>query len=388
VPALVDVVQQIRWQDVVDVLFLTFVLFRLTVWLRGTVALQVLAGMLLLAAGAFAAIQFGLFLTAYLLQALGAIATLVVVVIFRDEIRRALHQVNPFRLWRERVGRGGPRPTATIAEVLADSAFALARRRIGAILVVPDHDPLDEHLTGGVEVDARPSIEVLEALFVPASPLHDGATIIEAGRVARAGCFLPLSTSPSLPDTYGSRHRAAAGLSERCDAAVVVVSEERGQVTLFCRAEADQMTSGSALAARLSSGRAVRRTGRGARGARARLVDVLTLIGIFLLVVGAWYAVVGEPGSVVTHTVSVELRNVPQNLEADPPSPGRVAVHLRGPRTRLDGLGSGDVQAYIDLSDARPGARRRELVASAPAGVEITEIVPSTVLVRIRPRRR
>lgn len=384
--ALREVAEQLRWQDIADVLFLTFILFRLTLWLRGTVALQVLAGMLVLGIAAFAANQIGLLLTAYLLRALGAIATLIVVVVFRNEIRRALRRVNPLRFWRKRQSA----VTRAPAEILAQAAADLGRRRIGALLVLRNVDPIDEHLTGGVALDAQPSVELIESIFQPSGPLHDGATIVEDGKVARAGCFLPLSTSLSLPDSFGSRHRAAAGLTEVCDASVVVVSEERGEVTLFTGHAVERIADASTLEERLRAVGAVReRAPGGASGhrARARLFDVLALIGIFLLVVGAWYAVVGEPGTVVTYTVSIELRNVPENLEVDPPQPDRAAVHLRGPRTQLDAIRSSDVQCWVDLSGAKPGRRRRPLEASAPSGVEITEIVPPAVVVRVRPRR-
>jgi len=386
VPALESVAQQIRWQDIVDVLVLTFVLFRLTVWLRGTFALQVLAGMLVLAASAFAADQLGLLLTAYLLRALGAVATLVVVVVFRNEIRRALSQVNPLRLWRSRRADSTAHAPATTSEILAHGALELARRRIGALVVVRRGDPLDEHLTGGVGLDATPSVELLESIFHPSSPIHDGAAVVEGGRISRAGCFLPLSTSLSLPDGFGSRHRAAAGLTEVCDATVLVVSEERGRVSLVRGGVARVHDDVAALAAELAGpGDAERARTSGSR-LRARLFDAGTLIGIFLLVVGAWYAVVGEPSTVVTHTVSVELRNVPQDLQVDPPRPDRVAVHLRGPSTRLDGVRGTDIEVWVDLSGATAGRRRRQIEASGPPGVEITEIVPPVVTVRIRPR--
>ncbi len=389
-PTLHDVTQQIRWQDIVNVLVLTFVLYRLTLWLRGTVALQVLAGMLGLAVAAFAAGEVGLLLTAYLLQALGAVATLVVVVVFRNEIRRALHRANPVRLWRERRGGAGPRPLVSTAEILAAAAFELARLRRGALLVVPNHDPLDEHLTGGVTIDALPSVELIESIFHVTSPMHDGAAIVEEGRIARAGCFLPLSTSLGLPESFGTRHRAASGLTEVCDATVICVSEERGRVTLFAGRAVDPVADAAGLVARLrgtGAGTDSESTGAGLERRRTRTFNAAALVGIFLLVVAAWYTVVGEPGSVVTHTVSVELRNVPDNVEAEAPDPDRVAVHLRGPRTRLDALSGRDVQAWVDLSGARPGLSERPLEASAPSGVEIEEIVPSVMPVQIRPRR-
>ncbi len=383
-----EIFRQVRWQDVVDVAVLTFVLYRLYRWMRGTVAIQVLVGILMLAAAAFAASHLGLLLTAYLLQATGAVVTLVVVVVFREEIRRGLGRVNPVRWWRERSGAGSV--TAPIARLLADTAFGLARRRIGALVVVPGFDPLDEHLTGGVTLDAVPSPQLLESIFVTTGPMHDGAAVISGGRLRAAGCFLPVSSSSGLPDELGSRHRAACGLSEVSDAAVIVVSEERGVVSLVHRGAVTLVPDAAALVVRLGEietggSLSVPAAAHGHRRLQ-RLRDAAALVLIAALVVGAWWIVVGQPGTVVTRTVSIEVRDVPEALEADPPRPESVSVHLRGPRTRLDALTATDVQAWIDVGEASAGRRRYPLQASAPRGVEITEITPPSAVVHLRAR--
>ena len=378
----------VRWQDVADVLVLTFVLYRLYLWLRGTVAVQVLVGMLVVAAAAFAADQVGLMLTSYVLRGLGAVAAIAVVVVFREEIRRGLGRVNPIRWWRWRRGDPVVGRAPTFARAIAGAAFTLGQRKIGALIVVPGTDALDEHLTGGIDIDGVPSTELFEAIFHTTSPIHDGATVMRGGRIRRAGCFLPVSARADLPDHLGSRHRAALGLAERTDSAVVVVSEERGEVSLVNAGVIAPVTSADMLAARLvelrGSPAAAPVSVRGPAG-HHRVRGGIALLVVAALVIGAWWVVVGEPGTVVTRTVSVEMRNVPDALEASPPRPDRVAVHVRGPRTRLDALGSSDVQAWIDLADARPGRGRHRLEASAPAGIEITEIVPSEVMVRLRP---
>lgn len=378
----------VRWQDVADVLVLTFVLYRLYLWLRGTVALQVVIGMLVLAGAAVAADQVGLLLTSYVLRGLGAVATIAIVVVFREEIRRALGRVNPIRWRRALRGDAASGRPASFAGTIADAAFALGRRRIGALVVLPGTDALDELLTGGIDIDGVPSVELFEAIFHTTSPVHDGAAIMRGGRLRRAGCFLPVSARTDLPDHLGSRHRAALGLSERSDAAVVVVSEERGEVSLVNGGVIAPVTGADMLVARLvelrGSPAAAPVSVHGPVG-HHRVRDGIALLVVAALVLGAWWIVVGEPGTVVTRTVSVEMRNVPDELEASPPRPDRVAVHVRGPRTRLDALGSGEVQAWIDLGDARAGRSRHRLEASAPAGIEITEIVPAEVLVRLRP---
>jgi diadenylate cyclase len=375
-----DIRHQLRWQDIVDILVLTLVVFRVYTWLRGTMALRIGLGMLLLVGAAFAADELGLLLTAYVLQAIGAVATLVVVVIFRDEIRRALGRVSPLRWWRER--RAAPADRSVFAG-LARAIFALAQHRIGALCVLSRADRVDGHLTGGVALDALPSAELLEAIFHVKSPLHDGAAVITAGRVRLAGAFLPISTSPDIPDQMGSRHRAALGLTEHCDAVVVVVSEERGRVSLAAQSRfLPEPADAGALAESLS--RLMRHQAvHPAPEPRRRLGNALALFGSLALVLAAWYVVVAGPGTMVIRTVPVELRALPPDIQADPPRPQEVTVQVHGPRTLIGELAATDVTAWVELGDARLGTRRARVQAEAPAGFRVVKIAPPQVSVRL-----
>jgi uncharacterized protein (TIGR00159 family) len=377
-----DIVQHLRWQDIVDILVLTLVVFRAYTWLRGTTALRIGLGMLLLVGTAFAADEIGLLLTAYVLQALGAVATLVVVVIFRDEIRRALGRVNPLRWWRDR--RAATADRSAYAP-LARAVFALAQHRIGAILVLPREDSVDGHLTGGTALDALLSTALLEAIFHAKSPIHDGAAVIAEGRVRLAGAFLPISTAPDIPDQMGSRHRATLGLTEHCDAVVLAVSEERGRVSVAVQGRFQPVPADTGALTqcldRLMGNRAahagsepLHRTGNG-----------LAFLASLALVVTAWYVVVAGPGTVVTRTVPVELRDLPAEIDAEPPRPQEVSIQVHGPRTLLGELGDGDVTAWVDLAGARPGVRRVAVQAEVPAGFRVVEIAPRHVAVRLRP---
>jgi diadenylate cyclase len=219
-----------RVRDVVDVLFVAYAVYRLLLFLRGTRALQVGQGLLLLALVYFAVERLGL-VTAYtLLDRSIPSLLLVVVVIFQGDIRRALMRVGnqPF-FFRWRRGE----ETGAVDEVVR-AAGQLAERRIGALIVFERDAALDDFVSHGIVIDAAVSSELLYTLFLPAyeSPLHDGAVVIRAARVWKAGGVLPLTANPSLDSSLGTRHRAALGLSEETDAVVVVVSEERGQVSL------------------------------------------------------------------------------------------------------------------------------------------------------------
>jgi uncharacterized protein (TIGR00159 family) len=385
-----DTAQSMRWQDVVDIVLLTLVAWRMYAWLKGTVALQVAVGMLTIVVAAFVATDVGLVLTAYVLRAIGAVALLMTVVIFKDEIRRALGRASPLRWWRERRALPTASGVPSVYSPLAEGLFELSRKKIGALVVVPRRDPLDEWLTGGTEIDANVTPELLEALFHTASPVHDGAVVVDGSRLRLAGAFLPLSTTTALPQSHGTRHRAAVGLTEKCDALALAVSEERGEVSLSQNGEiAAVPPSAAALARRLDDlVREPRRAARAGRrkGKRRRELfrDMLVRVVIFAGVIAAWHSVAGEAtrSSVIVKSVPVELRDVPPGLDFDAPKPNEVQVVLRGPRRLLMDLDPGDVHASIDLSGLQSSAPvDLPVKASGPSGITIVRTMPAKVQV-------
>src|SRR5262249_6337564 len=154
-----------------------------------------------------------------------AVSVLVIVVIFRDEIRRALTRASPLRLLVMR--REGPPPEHPELPPLAETLFALARRRLGALVVVPRRGSIKDLVTVGVAVDAVRTGPLVEAIFQKPSPLHDGAVVVSGDKILKAGALLPLAEQ-ELPLPIGTRHAAAVGLAEVSDALVIAVSEERG----------------------------------------------------------------------------------------------------------------------------------------------------------------
>lgn len=217
-------------RDLVDVGVVAYAVYRLLLFLRGTRAVQVGQGMLLLGAVYFVAQRLGL-VTAYtLLDRFLASFLLLVVVIFQGDIRRALMRVGnrPF-LFRWRRGE-----ESNAVEEVVQAATLLAERKLGALVVFEREAALDDFVAQGTVLDAAVTSELLYTIFLPAfeNPLHDGAVIIKSARVWKAGGFLPLTNSASLDRTLGTRHRAAIGISEETDAVVVVVSEERAKVSL------------------------------------------------------------------------------------------------------------------------------------------------------------
>ena len=151
-----------------------------------------------------------------------------VFIVFQDDIRRALTQVGTGPLFspRERVAQG------QAVEELIKALTYLASRRVGALVILQNEVGLNQYIDVGTRLDAQVSKELVTSIFLPGAPIHDGALIIQRGRITAAGCFLPLTTNPNVSKTLGTRHRAAIGLTEETDAVAIVVSEEDGMISL------------------------------------------------------------------------------------------------------------------------------------------------------------
>jgi uncharacterized protein (TIGR00159 family) len=222
-----ETIRQIGPRDVVDVVVVAYLVYRMLLLIRGTRAIQILVGLAAVFVVFFIAEVFDLVTLHWLLSSVLSSLFLVVIVLFQAEIRRALSRVgkNPFGAYAGAAGE-------EIVEELARAANTLANRRIGAILVAERETGLSEYIEDGVKLDAKVSRDLIVSIFLPTSPIHDGALIVRRGRIVAAGCFFPLATDVDLARDLGTRHRAAIGISEESDAVVLVVSEERGEISL------------------------------------------------------------------------------------------------------------------------------------------------------------
>ncbi len=217
---------QMRWQDVVDILLVAFVIYHVILLVKGTRAMQMILGLGLVFLAMVISRRLELETINWIVGNFLSSFILVIIILFQSDIRRAL----------ARMGRGpffasGAEASQTLEEVVR-SAVSLASRMLGGLIVLERHMGLADYAERGTLVDARVSRELLVSIFQPPGPLHDGAVIISGDRIKAARCLLPLSTNPNLGRHLGTRHRAALGLSEESDAVCVVVSEERGRVSV------------------------------------------------------------------------------------------------------------------------------------------------------------
>jgi len=216
---------KLRWQDVLDILIVAYVIYRIAVLIRGTRTMQMVVG-LLVVAGAFVGSQLlGLFTLNWLLNNFLGSLFVILVVIFQSDIRRALTRVGTPTFLTGHV------TVASVAQELVNAAAWLSARRIGALIVLEQEVGLSDYVETGRMLQARLSPELLETIFMRGSPLHDGAVIISGEHVLAAACLLPLSTNPNVSLALGTRHRAAIGITEESDAVVIVVSEEDGTIS-------------------------------------------------------------------------------------------------------------------------------------------------------------
>jgi diadenylate cyclase len=226
VPGIANFIPSLRWQDVIDILVVAYVIYRIVLTIRGTRAVQMVLGLVVVGTAYVGSQMLGLFTINWLLNNFLGSLIIILVVIFQSDIRRGLTRVGSRPFFSFRPNTGG------IAEELAQAAGWLSAHRIGGLVALEQEVGLNEYIEAGRRVDARLSAELLETIFMPGSPLHDGAVIVKGDQVLAAACLLPLSGNPNVSRALGTRHRAAIGLTEESDALVIVVSEEDGLISL------------------------------------------------------------------------------------------------------------------------------------------------------------
>lgn len=211
-----------------DILVVTYLIYRILLLIRGTRAQQVLMGLGVIVVAFFASKFLGLNTLSWILDNFISSFLLIVIVVFQHDIRRGLSRVGR-RPFYDAAGYG---QGAFIIDELTRAAEAMAKDKVGAIVLVEREADLSELAETGIRVDARVSTGLLMQIFTPPGPLHDGAVILQGGRVAAASVFLSLTQNPRLDPTLGTRHRAAVGATEEVDAIAIVVSEERGKISV------------------------------------------------------------------------------------------------------------------------------------------------------------
>ncbi len=374
---------QFRLQDILDILIMSILIYQLYSWFRKSRAIQVLAGLGTITAIYFITRQAGLNMTSWVLQQLGTVVIVVIVVVFQNEIRQTLYR---FSRLRELVGVNSNQYSKGTADI-AEAVFSLAASRCGAIIVFQRNDPLDDQLSNGITLEALVSTPLLNSIFQDGTPLHDGAVIIRDERIIQAACLLPLSDSQHLPQHYGTRHRAAIGLTERTDAIVLVVSEERGEVSLAEAGELNTQQTAGQLTQRLQK-LLMPEGQQQKRSFISRIFsDLAPKTAILLGVTIIWLLLSTRQGEVALVPVPLTFHGIPKGMTLVRVSPEEVTVRLRS----TSGIGPSprqlDLTADLDLSETHEGHNSLKIPLSnvrVPPGMTVVGIEPATVRIWIR----
>lgn len=218
---------QITWKEILDFVLVSLVYYRLILLVKGTRAVPVMYGLVLVVLLYYFSSELGLTTLNWLLQNFLGSIFLVIIILFQADIRKGLAAVGTGGLFRRARG-----VHEKALEEIVRALTAMAQMRVGALIVIEKTVPLGDIGERGIPVRGEVTKELLMTIFHPGTPLHDGAVIIQGGSIVAAGCVLPLTTDPKLASQYGTRHRAALGISEETDAVVTVVSEERGSISV------------------------------------------------------------------------------------------------------------------------------------------------------------
>jgi diadenylate cyclase len=369
--------QSIRWQDVVDITLNSYILFRCYVIFRITNAFRILIGLALLWIFQRLAVSIGLIVTSWVIQGITAVAALIIIVVFRNEIRSVFQVKNIKTLfW------GLPQQSFhTPVQIIADSVMDLARKRIGALIVFPGKEDINEKIQNGILWDGAISKEMITSIFWEDNPVHDGAIIIEGDRIHEVGVILPLSHRQELPSYYGTRHRAAVGLAESTDSLVVVVSEERGTIQIVKGSVIMPVLKKDDLEKHLQQhlGLVVKDpSGQKKEKTELRIAAMVSVI----LITSVWLTITRGLDSLVTFEIPIEYMNRNPGMEILDASVNSIKIQLGGSGPLMRVLRPDHVRVKIDLGKSVVGQNIYTITnenISLPPGIILKSFDPAVV---------
>lgn len=378
----------VRWQSVVDFVVLTAALYILLRWAQQARALRVALMVLGLHAAALVSRHFDLVLTSWVLDGAAILAIVVLLLVFQAELRRFFMRLDSVLSWRTRTAsRLGEN-----SQAIARAAFHMAGAAVGALIVVVRRNAVTELVSDGITLEAAVSCEILEAIFQKTSPIHDGAVIVRGDRIVRAAAVLPLTERERVPSYYGTRHRAAMGLAERCDALVVVASEERGEVTLMEGHRIVRLDDGQKLAEMLEKLGAHPAAGMRSRLRQWLFANARVKFAALGVAAAIWSTSFLSTGTTVrTISVPVQFVSVPSGMDISAPSADRLDVQVRGSAWLMDSVTLTRLVASFSLRGARAGTLNlpvRNGNFSLPPGIVMERVSPDRISVRLAPRKR
>ena len=366
---------------------MTFLLYQLYSWFRGTRAIQVLLGLGVVTLIYFATRFLDLYMTSWVLQELGTVLIILIIVVFQNEIRQALYR---FSLLRHILDSSQETQHSQFQEI-AETLFRMAANKTGALIVFQCNESLQDLLTNGVIINSDISPQMLESLFYDGAPFHDGAALINNGRIEKAACHLPLSISPDVPQHLGTRHRAALGLSERSDAVVVAISEERGEVSLVTAGTFRRMNNPTELIMALDE-LLKSEAERPQVSLRQRFFsNLIPKAALLLGVCIFWVLITTRQGLITTTTAPVRLHGVPDDMVLLRTVPEDLTVQIKSMSSLAPPPSKLDLTVEIDASGISEGVtplRVNLANITVPSGMIITSVSSSSIKVTAEKKLR
>lgn len=382
-----DFSNRFRPADAADIAIIAVFLYSALVWFRETASRRIAMGVTAIMILYFVAVTFNLYLTSQVLHAGFAIVLIMLVVIFQDDLRRGFERLATMGAWRFRQ----PAPPPSELDTLVEVAFSLAEGKIGALMVVQGHDKLDRHIHGGIPLAAQISKPLLESIFDPHSAGHDGAVIIRGGTIDQFSAHLPISKNRSEIGHRGTRHAAALGISERCDALAIAVSEERGVVSIAQNGRIRAALSPADLKGCLEIFAADTFPVPKESWWKHYVVRHLPLkILALVLSVVAWVLFAYNPSTIErTFLVPIEYRNVPTGLVIGKNAPAETHVTLSGTEPAFRLLDPTGLTISVDLQGLNQGFHPvliDERHLTKPANLEVESIENRSIQLELQPR--
>ena len=374
-------ISSIRWQDFVDICVNSYILFRFYVLFRGTNVFRVLIGMTVLWFLQRIAISLGLIVTSWVVQGIVAVGAIIIIVVFRNEIRRVLQAKNlKSVLW------GFSYKSAfTPTEIIADSVFEMAQRKCGALIVFPGKQDLSDTVRGGTPWRGLITKEMITSIFWPDNPVHDGAAIVTGDQIRVVGAILPLSERDDLPSYYGTRHRAALGLAEATDALVIVVSEERGDILVAKGNRLREIKQKRTLEQKIEEHVGTAAVKKGAVRKERLEITAAALLSI-IFITGIWFSVSRGQDTLVSLDIPVDYINRKPGTEIFDTSVKSVSLVLSGSGALVKSITPDQVGVRLDLSKSVVGPNAFSITSdniSLPPGIILREVTPNEIAVLI-----
>ena len=367
----------IRWQDIVDILITSYILFRLYVLFKGTTTFRALTVIAFLWFFQHITSAVGLVITSWAIQGFTAAGAIIVIVVFRNEIR-SVFQVASYRtvFW-----SGPEKISETPIDIISESMFELAEKRIGALIVITGKDSIEEVVQNGLDWRGVISKEMLISIFWKDNPVHDGAVLIEGNRITRVGTILPLSRRDDLPSYYGTRHRAAVGMAEQSDALVILVSEERGEVVAVKRNQVETIRHSKILEKRLSEHLGTSICGEETKKEENKKLAYAAFLCLAFMT-SIWFGIARGSNTLVSYEVPIEFINNDPDMEIVEASDNTVRLHLSGSSFLVQSLRPGQIRVRTDIDKAGVGRNEIPITledVSLPPGIMLNKIDPPQV---------